>query len=152
MLPDLPDYLALNDEVTIGGAENSFHVAGWRRSAWACTEIAEAEQTPFSYAVAPWFTWQADRVQFDLYSASGGCGTSGGLTNLDLLRVAESLTGESTHPVGELDPDCLHSAAEAAKLAGFAVKEPAYLPPEVSFLLCGLSRPARARRNPALLA
>ena len=133
LIPDLPEYLVSQEKVDIGGAENSIHTTGWRRSAWACSEAAEKEKTQFSYAVAPWLTWEAQGNQFDLYSASGGCETPGGMTNLDLLRLAESLTGQSTHPADELDADCLHSIADAEKMAGFDVKEPGYLPEDVSF-------------------
>ena len=112
-IPDLPEYLSLQEAVTIGGAEKSSRVAGWKRSAWACSELAAQEHTPYSYALAPWLTWQFEGRQFDLYSASGGCATPGGMTHLDLLRVAESITGQSTHPADELDPDCLLSVAEA---------------------------------------
>jgi hypothetical protein len=83
--------------------------------------------------LAPQFTWEVDHQQFDLYSASGGCATPGGLTTLGLLRVAEGLTGISTHALEELDPDCLRSIADVKKLAGFNVKYPAYLPPDVAF-------------------
>jgi hypothetical protein len=133
LIPGWPEYSVLKESVSIGGAKNSFHVAGWRRNAWACTQMAEEEKTPFSFALAPWFTWEANNQQFDLYSVSAGCGTPGGLTNLDLLRIAESLTGNPTHAVDELDPDCLHSISDAEKMAGFDVQEPAYLPNDVSF-------------------
>lgn len=133
LIPGWPEYAILSETVRIGGAENSSYMLGWRRTAWACTEAAEIEKTPFSYALAPRLTWDVDHQQFDLYSASGGCGTPGGLTTLDILRVAEGLTGNSTHAADELDPDCLRSIADAGKLAGFNVKEPAYLPKDVSF-------------------
>jgi hypothetical protein len=132
-LPDAPEYLLEQQAVEIGGAENSLHVAGLRRKAWACSAAAEQENTRFSFALAPWLTWQADGRQFDLYSASGGCATPGGMTNLDLLRVAESITGQSTIPADERDPDCLLSITDAEKLAGIDIKEPAYLPEKVRF-------------------
>ena len=108
-------------------------MAGLRRKAWACSTAAELENTRFSFALAPWLTWQSEGQQFDLYSASGGCATPGGMTHLDLLRVAENLTGQSTHPADELDPDCLRSVAEAEELAGFDVQEPATLPEKARF-------------------
>ncbi len=128
-----PEYAISRETVRIGGAENGFQIAGWRRNAWACTETAEMENTPFSYALAPQFTWEVDHQQFDVYSANGGCGTPGGLTTLDLLRVAEGLTGNSTHAADELDPECLRSIVDVEKMTGFNVKEPAYLPKDVSF-------------------
>lgn len=128
-----PEYAVSRETVQIGGAENGFRISGWRRNAWACAEAAEKENTPFSYALAPQFTWEADHQQFDVFSASGGCGTPGGLTTLDLFHVAEGLTGNSTHAADELDPECLRSIVDVEKMAGFDVREPAYLPKEVSF-------------------
>jgi hypothetical protein len=133
LIPGWPEYSISKKSVSIGGAKNSFHIVGWQRNAWACTQMAEKEKTRFSYALAPWFTWEADNQQFDLYSVSGGCGTPGGLTNLDLLRIAENLTENSTHAVDELDPDCLHSISDAEKMADFDIQEPTYLPNDVSF-------------------
>jgi len=133
VIPDLPEYLLQREAVSIGGAENSSQVTGYRRSAWACAEAAAQEVTTYSYAVAPRLTWEVGSIQFDLYSTSGGCATPGGLTNLGLLRVAESLTGNSTHPASELDPECLLSVADVESLAGFDVIEPASLPEDVAF-------------------
>jgi len=133
MVEGWPEYAFLREAVSIGGSQDSFHVSGWRRLAWACSQAAEAETTPYSYALAPRFTWEAQDQIYEIYSASGGCGTTGGVTILDLLRVAEGLTGVSTHPLDELDMECLHSATDAEELAGFDVKEPSYLPPDVAF-------------------
>jgi len=133
LIPDLPDYLALREAAQIGGAKNSFHLEGYRRRDWACADVAASESTRFSYAVAIRYTWEVDQQQFDLYFAGGGCEAPGGATSLDLLRVTESLTGESTHTADELDPQCLHSVSDAEKISGFDVKEPTYLPPDVSF-------------------
>jgi hypothetical protein len=133
MVPGWPDYSIKKEAIQIDGADNGFRISGWRRSSWACSEAAQAEKTPYSFALAPKLTWEVDRQQFDLYSANGGCGTAGGLTNLDIIRVAEGLMRKSTHPADELDPECLHSIADVEKLAGFDVKEPAYMPEDVSF-------------------
>lgn len=128
-----PDYAVLRQEVKIGGAQNGLSLLGWRRRAWACAGFAENEKTPFSFALAPRLAWQAGDMQFEIYSASGGCATPGGLTHLDLLRLAEDLTGTSTHPASELDPECLHSVADAKTLSGIEVKAPGYLPQDVVF-------------------
>jgi hypothetical protein len=128
-----PEYAVFQEEVNIGGAQDSLQLSGWRRPGWGCSEIAETASTPYSYALAPRYTWVVDDQLFELYSASGGCGTTGGMTSLGLLLVAEGLTGVSTHPEGELDPDCLLSIADAETLSGFDVKEPAFLPADVAF-------------------
>ena len=43
------------------------------------------------------------------------------------------MTGESTHPADELDPECLQSVADVEKLTGIDIKEPSYLPENVVF-------------------
>ena len=133
LIPGWPEYAVFNAALPIGGAQNGSHLSGWRRSAWACTDAAQQEQPAFSYALAPLFTWEMDQQQFDLYASSGGCGTPGGLTKLDALRLAEDITGTSTHAPDELDPDCLHTIADVEKLTGFDVPFPTYLPQDVAF-------------------
>ncbi len=133
IVPGWPEFSVMSVPVSIGGAQNSFHSIGWRRDGWACAAEAQAAPQQFSYALAPQLTWQAGRKQFDLYAANGGCGTPGGLTTLDLVRLAEGLTGTALHTADELDADCLHSIADVEKLAGFDVKEPVALPDKTAF-------------------
>jgi hypothetical protein len=133
LVPGWPDYAILHEETKIGGAEKAFKVSGWRRSGWACTQAAETEKTSFSFALAPRLSWEFDQKQFEIYSASAGCGNPGGVTEMDILRMAESLTGAPSLAADALDPECLHSAAEAEKLAGFKVKMPDYFPENVAF-------------------
>jgi hypothetical protein len=128
-----PEYAVLQEEVQIGGAQDGFQLSGWRRPGWGCTQIVETASTPYSFALAPRYAWVVDGQQYELYSASGGCGTTGGVTSLGLLLLAEGLTGVSTHPAGELDPDCLLSTADAETLSGFDVQEPAFLPADAAF-------------------
>ena len=49
------------------------------------------------------------------------------LSRLEMLRLAENLTGVSTLSEGDLDPERLRSAAEAQSLAGFEVKSPSQM-------------------------
>ncbi len=49
------------------------------------------------------------------------------LSRLEMLRLAENLTGVSTLSEGGLDPERLRSAAEAQSLAGFEVKSPSQI-------------------------
>ncbi len=128
-----PETMVFQEPAAIGGAEDGLHLAGWRRNNWGCSEAAQAETTPYTFTLAPRFAWQAEDRQFEIYSASAGCAAAGGVTNLDLLRVAEGLTGVSTHPADELDPECLRSVADAVKLSGFDISEPTILPAEAAF-------------------
>ena len=128
-----PEYALMQESVEIGGAENGLHLSGWQRPGWGCSQAANASTTPYSFALAPTFTWEAGGMIYELYSASRGCATPGGVTILGQLRVAEGLTGESTHPEDELDPECLLSIQDAETLSGIDVKEPAYLPADAAF-------------------
>jgi hypothetical protein len=49
------------------------------------------------------------------------------LSRLEMLRLAENLTGVSTLSEGDLDPERLRSVAEAQSLAGFEVKSPSQM-------------------------
>ncbi len=128
-----PDYSVYNEPEEIGGAEKGQRVSGWRRADWACTNEAENEKTPYSFTLAPRYSWVDGTLQFDLFSASRGCRFPGGLTRLDLIQLAEDLTGESTHPADELDPECLLSVADVETLTGMDIREPTALPENMAF-------------------
>lgn len=117
------------EPVQIGGADQgtAFHTLFVQRSgAWACNDTNEP-------AAALGLTWQAGGRQFDVYAMGGGCAFAEGFTTLSLLRLAEQLNAVSTHPADELDPECLANVTDAEKLAGFDVKEPAWIPEELVF-------------------
>ncbi len=73
------------------------------------------------------------------------------LTRLEMLRMAESLTGVSTIPGEALDPEYLPSAETAEKLAGFHVKSPSQMPADVRFAYA-VYREAGAPPSPQSLA
>lgn len=113
------------EPVEIGGADvgTGFHGTFMQREDdWACSQAETIGPASLS------LTWQAEGKQFDIYAVPVGCIFSEGFTTLDLLRLAESLTGVSTHTEGELDPECLSNIADAEKLAGFDVKEAGWIP------------------------
>jgi hypothetical protein len=123
-------FSASREDAVVGGAENSFITMGLQRKGWACNRTELFASGGFYNHL----NWQMEGRQYELYtSVNMGCETPDGLTRLDLLRLAESITGVSTHPSGELDPDCLQSIADVETLAGFDVKEPSDLPEGVSF-------------------
>ncbi|MBI4928976.1 MAG: hypothetical protein HY835_14510, partial [Anaerolineae bacterium] len=133
-----PDYALTREAVELAGASQAEHLLGWRRASWGCSGIAESTNSPYSFALAPRYSWDMGDQVFEIYSASGGCATTGGVTNLDLLRMAEGLTGQSALAADALDPECLMSIADAEKLAGFDIKEPTYLPQDVAFYYAAL--------------
>jgi hypothetical protein len=123
-------FSASREDVVVGGAENSSITMGLQRKGWACNQAELFAADGFYNHL----NWQMDGRQYELYtSLNMGCETPDGLTRLDLLRLAESMTGVSTHPADELDPDCLQSIADVETLAGFDVKEPSQLPEGISF-------------------
>jgi hypothetical protein len=133
-----PDYAFIQEDVAIGGAQNAQRLLGYRREDWACAGKAAATPARYSFALAPRLSWEQDGQVFEIYSASAGCAATGGVTGLDLLRVAEGLTGTTTHAADELDPECLRSVADASRAAGFEVQSPASLPADTAFYYAAL--------------
>jgi hypothetical protein len=76
--------------------------------------------------------WTAKGVSYEIYSIYDTL-SSLSVSQLELRRMAESLTGASAIPVDVLDPENLKSIADATRLAGFAVKAPGKLPQGYSF-------------------
>jgi hypothetical protein len=115
------------ETVPLGGvSEPAVLTSGVLPPANAC-----ADNTEWPRYILAW-TFQ-DR-QYLLYGSVDVPAGGPGLTRLEMLQLAESLTGVTTHPAGELNPDFLRSVADAETLAGFDIREPTYLPEGVSFL------------------
>jgi len=139
-VPDLeisPDQFVVNEShtVSIGGAQQADYVFGTgmvRSAAWACTDAAKytgEEESNYGW-VNLVLTWQADQQQFDLYTSFpfGKCLFDEAFSELDLLRLAENLTGVPTYSVDEFDPDCTQDIATLEELVGFDIKIPAEMP------------------------
>jgi hypothetical protein len=113
--------------VDIGGADPGSgyqFIYASRKGEWACTEGG--------INIDLSLTWQREGKQFDVY-ALGGCAMTEGFTQLDLLKLAEDLTGVSTHLETELDPECLPRADDARQMADFPVLEPKWIPDGLIF-------------------
>ncbi len=113
---------------TVGGASEAYVLSGMQRDGeWACVP-SQSGSSP-----ALLLTWQADGQQFDLYAMGGKCMAAEGLTELDVLRLAEETTGISTHTADELDPECSSDLAAVEKLAGFQALLPQSVPDGMEF-------------------
>ncbi|MBN1428476.1 MAG: hypothetical protein JXB07_08825 [Anaerolineae bacterium] len=115
---------------TIGGAEQSYSLDAhsWERSGeWACTSADTRSNYDESYLT---LTWQIDQRQYDLYTPVpfGRCLFRESFSELDLLRLAETVTGISTHPSDEFDPACTQDIDQMEAFAGFDIKVPAWMP------------------------
>jgi hypothetical protein len=106
--------------VMVGGADEAFSLYGMQRNGeWACAQ-SEGGSNP-----ALRLTWQAGGQQFDLYAMHGKCLGEEGLSDLDLLRLAEGITGVVSHAADELDLECTqHHLVTIEGLAGYFARLP----------------------------
>jgi len=116
--------------VTIGGAEQAFALQpfDWaRESEWSCASVDTNSNYDQAYLT---LTWQVEGQQYDLYtSAIGGkCLMAEAMSELDRLRLAEGVTGVTTHAVDEFDPACTMDLAELSDYLGYPVQSPAWMP------------------------
>ncbi len=116
--------------VTIGGAEQAFALQpfDWaRESEWACTSVDTNSNYDQAYLT---LTWQVEGRQYDLYTSAIGskCLMAEALSELDRLRLAEGVTGVSTHAAEEFDPACTIDMAQLSDYLGYPVLSPGWLP------------------------
>jgi hypothetical protein len=118
----------ITETVQLGGADGRLGILGSglvRQGEWACVGD-DASST------GPAVSWQSEGYQFDVYALRGSFGVPF-FTRLELLRLAETITGVSTHSPDEKDPEHLVTVADAEEMAGFDIKEPDKLPEGVVF-------------------
>lgn len=109
--------------VVVGGAEEAFSLYGMQRNGeWACVPSQSGSNPALR------LTWQADGQQYDLYAVSGKCLMEEGLSDLDLLRLAEGITGVASHAEDELDQECTLYYGAIEELAGFKIRSPQGIP------------------------
>jgi hypothetical protein len=118
--------------VDVGGAEQAYALSGLQRNGeWACTQSQTDSPPPLR------LTWQAGGQQYDLYAMPGKCMLEEGLSDLDLLHLAEGITGVADHAADELDPQCSRDITAIEDLAGFDARFPQWISPGMQ--LYGLS-------------
>jgi hypothetical protein len=120
--------------VAVGGAEGGS--GRYVRGRFAPPENACNGQTDFQMANEA-LQWVAQDVSYEIYAGESSLSPSS-VSKMDLVRMAESLTGVVTLPAGAPDPEHLWSIEEAETLAGFPVRAPAKLPEGYSFVLASL--------------
>jgi hypothetical protein len=76
--------------------------------------------------------WTSGGRSFQIYFA-GGPGMPGFLSRLDLIRIAESMTGVSTVPADQLDPEHMRTIDEVRRAAWFEPLFPTLLPEGETF-------------------
>ena len=81
--------------------------------------------------------WTSQGASYEIFAANDPY-SARSVSKLDLLRMAESITGVTTIPADAPDPEHLWSIKEAEKLAGFHVKAPAQLPEGYTFEMARL--------------
>ena len=116
--------------VTIGGAEQALALQpfGWARaSEWACTSTDTESNYDRAYLT---LTWQAEGRQYDLYTSAMGskCLMAEALSDLDRLRLAEGVTGVSTHTTDEFDPACTMDIDQLSSYLGYPAQVPEWMP------------------------
>jgi len=105
--------------VGVRGADEAYSLYGMQRNGeWACVPSQSGSNPALR------LTWQADGQQFDLYATSGKCLGEEGLSDLDLLRLAEGMTGLASHAADELDQECTRDIGAVEGLAGFMARFP----------------------------
>ncbi len=72
--------------------------------------------------------WQVSEGIHYVIFANSDSGFGGYLTQLDMRRLAESVNGVSTIPIGTIDPGRLLSITDAEQLAGIHLKAPSIIP------------------------
>jgi hypothetical protein len=106
--------------VSVGGAGEAYSVYGMARvGEWACGRPQDGSDPALR------LTWQAAGQQYDLYALYGKCLLEEGLSDLDLLRLAEGMTGVPSHTADKLDLQCTKDIAALELLAGYQVRLPA---------------------------
>jgi hypothetical protein len=114
-------------EVSVGGAEGgkARFVSGDLKLEHWCGGYSQM-------GVNAGLLWTSGGKSFQVYF-SGGMGMPGLLGRLDLIRIAESMTGVSTVPADQLDPEHLRTIDEVRRAAWFTPLFPTLLPEGVTF-------------------
>lgn len=117
------------ETVAVGGADDG---GQYTRGFFIAPKNACGGISEFS-AMNEALTWQADGYSFEIFGEVDNF-SSFSVTQMDLVRMAESLTGVSTIPKDQPDPGHLWSLAEVEQYTGQHVLSPAVLPETYGFV------------------
>jgi hypothetical protein len=135
--PDTPASIQY-EEIPIGGADSN--TGRFTREPFQPPENACNGQNDF-VVTNQVLQWTAQGITYEIYAASEPFSPRS-VSRLDMLRMAEGITGVTTIPIDAPDPEHLWSIQEAETLAGFAVKVPAKLPEGYAFEMARMEHAA----------